>query len=171
MAKGPKKLSKSITEKWAMFKLKKGWIVPESPKTCRIKNEEWKKPEPTWRNQEIHKESKKTFGVHVRLEIGFNFPSFSFLMWFSNRLCIKLHKSMTCTERLATPYICVVWQKIEIKHTHNTSRKTLTVVVMSVASHFFWTPLLAGQMLLASKNIKRHYWILLVAPQKSKHRH
>jgi hypothetical protein len=24
MAKGPKKLSKSITEKWAMFKLKKG---------------------------------------------------------------------------------------------------------------------------------------------------
>jgi hypothetical protein len=89
MAKGPKKLSKSITKKWAVFKLKKGRIIPESPKTCCIKIEERRKPELTWRNQEIHEESKKTFGVHVRQEIGFNFPSFSLLMWFSNRLCIE----------------------------------------------------------------------------------
>jgi hypothetical protein len=39
----------------------------------------------------------------------------------------------------------------EMGSVKNTSKKTLIVVIQSVVCHFFWTPLIAGQMLVAFK--------------------
>jgi hypothetical protein len=68
-------------EEWAILRQNKGLIMPKGPTTSHIEIKEQRKqePEPTQRHQEIREESKKTIGVYVRHEIGFDFSSFSFL--------------------------------------------------------------------------------------------
>jgi hypothetical protein len=53
------------------------------------REKEARKSEPTWRDQEVLEESKKTFGVYVWPDKGFDLPSLGFLIRFANLLCIK----------------------------------------------------------------------------------
>jgi hypothetical protein len=79
-----KKLSRKMGRK-----AKERAICAKKTKMQTEWEEETRKPETTWRDQEVLEESKKTFGVYVQLKIGFNFPSLDFLIQFSNQLCIK----------------------------------------------------------------------------------
>jgi hypothetical protein len=72
------------------------------------------------RNQSRHKGTKEIWERSRRrlesmsdMKHDPTFPIFSFLVRFPNR------KSITCTGRLAVPYICEGWLWIEIKYTTN----------------------------------------------------